>query len=232
MGCDEPPTIGVIPLGTGNDLAGTLGLPDDPAEAARVIATGRPRALDVLRDDSGGLVVNVAHVGVGAEAGEQARPWKDRLGRIGLGVIGYAIGAVSALLTTKGWQLRIAADGRQIADGTRRVLQVVIANGATIGGGAEIAPQSDASDGLIDLTVSYATGPLARLRYGVLMQIGRHVDREDVRHLKAREVTVRARRGRFTVNTDGELSTPIAQRSWTVAPGAYRVLLHGAGTTE
>ena len=217
------PTLGLLPLGTGNDLSRTLGLPLDPEEAAAVIVAGRPVGVDVIRDDAGGLVVNVAHIGVGAEAGKQARPWKERFGRFGLGVLGYAVGGIRATLTSPGWRLRVVADGRTVVSGRRRVLQVAVANGRTIGGGAEIAPASDVSDGLADVEISYATGWFARLRYSLAMRRGRHHERDDVVHLEAREITVRARRGTFTVNTDGELSVPVQARTWRVESGAYRM---------
>ncbi|MFN2319400.1 MAG: diacylglycerol kinase family protein, partial [Dermatophilaceae bacterium] len=148
----EAPVVGLLPLGTGNDFSRALGLPREPRAAAAVIADGRTIVVDVFRDDSDGLVVNVAHVGVGAEAGDRAGPWKARFSRIGLGVLGYAVGAVLALVTTDGWRLSVVADGRVVTRGRRRILQVAIANGMTIGGGTEIAPESDASDGLADVT--------------------------------------------------------------------------------
>lgn len=221
----EAPVVGLLPLGTGNDFSRALGLPREPEAAAAVIAAGHAVDVDVLRDDAGGLVVNVAHIGVGAEAGERAAPWKSRFSRVGLGVLGYAVGAALALVTTHGWRLAVVADGRLVSRGRRRVLQLAVANGRTIGGGAEIAPGSDTSDGLADLTVSYATGRLARLRYGAAMRRGRHHAREDVVHLEAREVTVRAVRDPFTVNSDGELSDPLRERTWRVEPAAYRMMV-------
>lgn len=221
----EPPTVGLIPLGTGNDFSRALAIPLDPRDAAAVVAAGRAVDVDVIRDDAGGLVVNVAHVGVGAEAGERAKPWKARFAKVGLGVVGYAVGAVLALVTTEGWRVRVVADGREVTSGRRRVFQVAIANGMTIGGGAVIAPRSDATDGLADVTVSYAIGPLARLRYGMAMRVGRHTERDDVVQLRARVIALHARRGTFTVNTDGELSRPLRGRTWRVESRAYRMLV-------
>ena len=224
-GAGEAPVLGLLPLGTGNDFSRALDLLREPAEAAAVVRGGHTVPVDVIRDESGGLVVNVAHVGVGAEAGERAKPWKARFSRVGLGVLGYAVGAVLALVATDGWRLTVAADGRRLTHGRRRVLQVAVANGRTIGGGARIAPDSDASDGLIDVAVSFATGPAARVRYGLAMRRGRHHEREDVTRTRAREVTVRARSGSFTVNTDGELSGPLRSRTWRIEPGAYRMFV-------
>lgn len=236
-GATAGPVVGLLPLGTGNDFSRALGLPRDPRAAAEVIVHGHAVDTDVLRDDSGVLVVNVAHLGVGADAGERAAPWKARVSRVRLGVLGYAVGAVVALLTTDGWRLRVLADGRDLTPGRRRILQVAIANGRTIGGGAAIAPEADASDGLADVTVSFATGPLARMAYGMAMRRGRHRDRDDVLQLRAREVRVRALRGRFTVNSDGELCEPVRERTWRVERAAYRMLVPAAspppsGSTE
>ena len=223
----DAPVVGLLPLGTGNDFSRALDLPRDPGAAAAVVLGGRTAPIDVVRDETGGLVVNVAHVGVGAEAGERAGPWKARFSRVGLGVVGYAVGAVLALFTTDGWRLTVVADGRRITGGRRRVLQVAVANGRTIGGGARIAPDSDVSDGRIDVAVSFATGRLARIRYGLAMRRGRHHELGDVVRTRAREVTVSARSGTFTVNTDGELSRPLRSRTWRVEPAAYRMLVAG-----
>jgi diacylglycerol kinase (ATP) len=221
----EPPVVGLLPLGTGNDFSRALDLPRRPDAAAAVVLGGRTVPIDVVRDELGGLVVNVAHVGVGAEAGERAKPWKARFSRVGLGVVGYAVGAVLALVTTEGWRLTVVADGRRLTGGRRRVLQVAVANGRTIGGGAMIAPDSDASDGRVDVAVSFATGRAARIRYGLAMRRGRHHDRDDVVRVSAREVSVRARSGTFRVNTDGELSEPLRSRTWRVEPAAYRMIV-------
>ena len=68
--------IGLVPLGTGNDFAATLELPDVPIEAAAVITAGRTRQIDLIIDGQDEVVVNAAHIGIGAEAAKAARPWK------------------------------------------------------------------------------------------------------------------------------------------------------------
>ena len=88
LAAEDP--IGIIPLGTGNDLGQALELPLDASESAAVVLTGTPRRLDLVRDNSGGVVVNAVHVGAGARAAAEAARFKDRLGPAA-----YPLGAAS-----------------------------------------------------------------------------------------------------------------------------------------
>jgi YegS/Rv2252/BmrU family lipid kinase len=209
--------LGLVPLGTGNDLARTLGVPLDPAAAARALLTGRARPLDLLVDDAGGVVVNAAHLGVGAEAADRAGALKDRLGKAA-----YAVGSVLAGAGATGWDLRVAVDGEPVGlDGP--VLMVGVANGRTIGGGAELAPDAEPDDGLLDVVVATSTGPVARLRFGVALREGEHVERDDVLTVRGR--TVRVTGDAFPVNADGELEEATASRTWTVEPAAWSLVV-------
>ena len=209
--------IGLIPLGTGNDLARTLGIPLDPAAAARALLGGRPRPLDLVVDDAGGVVVNAVHLGVGAEAAEKASALKDRLGRAA-----YAVGSVAAGAGATGWHLQVVVDGVPM-DVDRDVLMVAVANGRTIGGGAPLAPDASPDDGLADVVVATSTGPLARLGFAVALREGEHVERDDVLVVRGRSVTVTG--DPFPLNADGELDGPVSARTWTVRPAAWSILV-------
>ncbi len=209
--------VGLLPLGTGNDLARALGIPLDPEAAAAALLTGRTRPLDLIIDDAGGVVVNVVHLGIGAQAAEQATALKDTIGKAA-----YAVGSAVAGVREGGWALRVEVDGAVVHDG-EPVLMVGICNGRTIGGGAEIAPDAEPDDGLLDVVVATSTGPLARLGFGVAMRTGDHVDRDDVQTFQGRQVSVSGEA--FPANADGELRDPVDRRTWRVQPNAWALVV-------
>jgi YegS/Rv2252/BmrU family lipid kinase len=208
------PTIGLIPLGTGNDFARGVGIPFDAVEAARAFATGEPRQIDLIADDTGGVAVNAVNLGVGAEAARRADDLKPRFGKVG-----YAVGAVVAGLTATGLRLRVEADGRALADGSSPILQVGIGNGRFVGGGTALTPRADPSDERADVLVSFAVGLLRRLRYGVQLRRRAHLDRDDVVAARARVVRVSGEP--FWCSVDGELVGPRTDCTWTLRPRAF-----------
>ena len=211
--------VGVVPLGTGNDLARGAGLPLDWQEAAAVAVGGTPVARGLLVDEEGHVVTNVVHCGVAAQATAHAADVKGLLGRMA-----YIWGAFRAGVTRRGWHLRVVVDGRTVDDGTERVLMVSAAVGPSVGGGTEIAPTADGSDGKVDVVTAHGTSVRARVGFALDLRRGRHTEREDVTVTHGREVVVQAVtwRDAFAINADGDVAEQrLLSRRWELREDAW-----------
>jgi diacylglycerol kinase (ATP) len=215
--------LGLLPLGTGNDFARSVGMPLDAVEAAKALVSSTPRPMDLIVDELGEIVVNNVHIGASALASRRGATWKDRLGPFGLGALGYPIGAALAAVRPPSIRLHVEVDGDVVSDVDRRVLMVAVGNGATIGGGTKVTPAADPRDGKADVLVSFATAPRARFGYALDLLRRSHPERDDTLYLRGSQVSVAGEE--FWLSADGEVTGPEGRRTWHVERAAYSMLL-------
>jgi diacylglycerol kinase (ATP) len=145
--------LGIVRGGSGDGLAGSLGVPRDPDAAIRLALTAKPRPIDVGWL-GGRHFLNVAGIGFDAEVG---RRFNLRARR---GVGGYIDESIRAVWRYRCVSYRLDVDGQRL-EGPRFV--IVFANGKQYGNGISIAPDADLSDGLINMVLVSGGGPFRQL---------------------------------------------------------------------
>ncbi|MBL6455088.1 lipid kinase [Belnapia sp. T6] len=190
--------FGILPLGTANDLARSLGIPLEIEEAAQVIAEAEPRPVD-LGEVNGHRYFNVASIGFSAElAGELKAEAKRRWG-----TLGYAIAAFGLLRRARPFTATLIHDGEV----TRvKTIQVSVGNGRHYGGGMTVSEDARPDDGVLDvysLEVEHWWRLVALIPW---LRSGTQGRWHDVRAFRTTALELRTRKPR-PVNTDGELTT-------------------------
>lgn len=212
--------LGIIPSGTGNDMARALGLPrhNIPAAAARVLAalpTGG-RVIDAGRVRSGDRTywfAGVVSAGFDAAVNERANAWRWPRGRSR-----YNLAMLRELATFGAIEYTVTADGERWQQGA---MLISVANGQSIGGGMNVVPDAVLDDGYLDL---FIVRPLSRAGFlAVFPKVfsGRHVGHPAVEIRRVREVELEA--AGVVAYADGERIGPLPL-AIDVVPGALRVL--------
>lgn len=195
---DDPPTLAILPAGSGSDFIRTFALPRRLEDAARHLLTD-----DVYRVDVGRLsgsfgsrwFLNAANIGVGAGSVEAA----DGLPRF-LGQQRYTIGFWLALWRYSSRPVEVTVDGRAWSGAA---ITVVLANGQFFGGGMNIAPKALLNDGELDVQVF--SGP-RRMAFSVMPRVkrGLHLRHPAVRRRSGAVVEVGCP-DEWPVEADGEI---------------------------
>jgi diacylglycerol kinase (ATP) len=190
--------LGILPLGTANDLARTLGIPQSLKEAAAVIAAGHTRPLD-LGEVNGRLFFNVASIGFSADlARNLTAEAKKRWGKLG-----YAIAAFKLLLQSRPFIVEIDHDG--VVEIVRTV-QIAVGNGRFYGGGMAVEEFAAPDDGKFDVYSLEVEHWWELLALVPALRQGTQGKWKKVRAFQATNLAL-STRYIHDVNTDGDLST-------------------------
>ncbi len=221
-GFPEGVTLGILPAGTGNDLAATLCIPEDPNEAEDVIRQGRVRTLDAARVRSTGIgeqfFINVATGGLGAEISDANEgELKERWGKLS-----YLRASMEVAKDFDVKELDLYLDGelRKV-----RAVNMVVGNCRFAGGGWLAAPRANPEDGLLDVVIIEKLG-LADLLQLAPASVARadYLGKDGVFSARAREIRVETQPPGLEFTVDGEVVGDEPAR-FSVVPGALKVIV-------
>lgn len=208
--------VGLVPGGTGNDLARALGLPLDPADAASALLGSVERTRSVLRVGPDRIGVNACHVGVGAAASRRAASWKQRLGPAA-----YPLGAAVDGLRRGPWPMSVRVDG--VGLGRPPLLMAAVVLGRTIGGGTELSSHADLDSADADVLAVPGGSLATRTRLAAALVRGDARSGPGVLSTRGSEVVVEAEHP-VPVNLDGEDLGEMALLDISVEPRAWTLL--------
>ena len=198
--------LGIVPLGTANNLARTLGISD--IEAACTASAGEVRRRIDLGRVNDRYFCTTASIGLSVQITEELSPGVKRQ----WGPIAYALTAARVIRRARPIHATIEGEG-----GTRlsRTVQIVVGNGRYYGAALAVAEDATIDDARLDLYSLEVRHWWELVKLAPSLKLGTHGKREDVEALRGRWFVVRTRE-RLPINLDGELGTE--------TPGHFRVV--------
>jgi diacylglycerol kinase family enzyme len=211
--------LGVLPLGTLNHFARDLGIPLELDAAVRVLAHGKPRAVDV-GEVNGRIFLNNSGLGLYPDMVHERQRQQRRLGR---GKWPAALWAgLAALRRYPFLSIRLIVDGKKLA---RRTPFVFIGNNEYKMQGLAIGVRERLDAGKLCLYVAQRPGRLGLLRFALRALLGKLNEERDLDMLLADEMEIASLRSHLRVSTDGEVTTMKTPLCYRCRPGALTVIV-------
>jgi diacylglycerol kinase (ATP) len=195
------PRLAIVPLGTANDLARTLGVPTDIEGACALIEKDQRLPVDVIHVRSLEIDQYFINVGAGGNGSRVSEAMTDEI-KSRWGAFCYLRGAIAVLTDLVSFRVDVKADDEQLEP--INAWAVLVANGKSNAGHIVIAPNASVTDGLMDLIVVLDGTAVDMVKIATSVIQGNFQESEQVIYRQAKKVSLRSQPGmKFTL--DGEV---------------------------
>ena len=222
-------SLGLIPLGTGNDFARHIGIAGGIESAVAQLAHGETQGIDVARIRLNGSApvhfLNIAGTGFDALAAQRVDAGRSHpVLRHVRGTPAYLLAVIGELRRLNATALRLEIDGTVHHE---RGLMCAFANSSSYGGGMRVAPDASLHDGVLDVCLIQDAGRMEFLRAFPGVFAGRHTNHPKVRMYRGSQIRLESDRP-LPVLVDGDVlgTTPLEIE---VIPGAVEMILPARG---
>lgn len=210
--------LAVLPFGTGNDFARSLGIPLDEAGIRGYLRLDRPAVrVDIMSSDGDApfYIANAANGGLGGSVAQTVDPeFKQRWG-----ALAYWTSAFNTAMDYPIYRARIEADDAFLEE---EIAAIAIANGRYVGGGFPVAPDALIDDGFLDVTIVPPLPVLELATSGLNFALNRSEFATSIRRFRARRVHVQSD-PTLPFSIDGESETTL-DATFEVVPRALRII--------
>lgn len=222
--------MAIVPCGTRNVLAKSVGLPEGVVECCRTFSAGTPRRVDVIvataTDAKNGsperrVVLNAAEIGLGAEIIDRSKRVRKAVNSRLLSTVAGIIATVPAYQSNM-CEISLTGSPSRMRKLLTNMTMAVVSNGMFLGGGFRAAPSADMADGLLDLVVLKDSGSLKVLDELANIKEGDYGKDDKVLYVQARKVSIRSKDRDVTVTVDGE-PAGILPATFQVIQGALTI---------
>ncbi len=224
----HPVAIGVLPFGTGNDFARSIGMSRSIDQLYEIVRKNKPLILDagaMSFTQTDGTVYtrffdNIADVGIGAEVVAKVNGVHVRKKILG-GTMTFILSALSTFMTFRHKKIRVKWDDQSYEG---KVLEVVIANGVYFGSGLGVAPEARMDDGQFELIILGNVGVIDYLKNFGRLRRAEKIIHPEIRYYRTTNVSIEAVAQNAIVEADGEIEghTPL---EFTCMKGALPFLV-------
>jgi YegS/Rv2252/BmrU family lipid kinase len=220
--------MGVVPCGTRNVLAKSLGLPAGVAESCRNFVGGSPTKIDLIavsatNPDTGSrtlprVFLNAAEIGLGAEIIDRSKKMRSKLKSR---LVSTMAAIISTVPSYESNLCDVFIDGRKKST---NMTMGVVANGKFLGGGFMVAPEASITDGLLDLVIMKDSGSFKMLDELLSIKDGNYEREDNILYAKAKKVVIKSNEREVTVTIDGE-PVGILPATFYVLPKALTIVV-------